>query len=484
MVFSSLEFILYFLPIFLTIYFIVPQNKKYSMVSKNLILFFGSLVFYAFGEPIYVFLMLASIVLNYLLARGMDYCYGKTAYISFRAGLFALSVLVNIGILFFFKYAGFVALNLNIFFYQVLKIDWITLPIISEDSLPLPVGISFYTFQILSYVIDVYKRRYPAEKNFLRLGTYITMFPQLIAGPIVKYPEVRSRLTKRRTTRKSFDHGLKLFILGLGYKVLIANRIGILWTEIERIGYESISPMLAWLGAFAYSFQIYFDFLGYSVMAIGLGKMLGIHIPENFKDPYVSHSVTELWQRWHITLGRWFREYLYFPLGGSRNGKLKTVRNLFVVWLFTGLWHGANWNFLIWGFGWFFLIMIEKLFLKKGLDRFPLFGNLYMLFIIPISWVIFAISDGNRLLIYLSRMFPFIPMQYESNVNAMDFIRYGKNYVLLFVLAILGCIPKIRKTLVQIQRKKWGTPVSYLIFLLCLYFLALGLDNPFMYYKF
>lgn len=483
MVFSGFEFILYFLPIFLAVYYIIPQNRSFSIPLKNFVLLVGSLCFYAFGEPVYVFLMAGSVVVNYLLAQGLDYLYGKPAYVKGRKALFVFILALNVGILFFFKYCGFFALNINILLYKA-NITWITLPVISEESLPLPIGISFYTFQILSYVIDVYRRTYPAEKNFLRLGAYITMFPQLVAGPIVKYTEVKRRLTDRRTTLVGFDHGLKLFILGMGFKVLIANQIGILWTDIERIGYESISTPLAWMGAAAYSFQIYYDFFGYSVMAAGLGKMLGFYLPENFRDPYASKSVTELWQRWHITLGRWFREYLYFPLGGSRCGRGRMVRNLLIVWAVTGFWHGADWNFIFWGLGWFVFIMLEKLFLKKYLDSSRVLGRVYMLFLIPVSWVVFAITEPGRLAVYLNRMFPVVKMDYVPNVNAMDYVRYGKTYALLFAVSILICVPKVRKSLMLIQRSRFGTLAAYVIFLLCLYCLALGMDNPFLYYKF
>lgn len=484
MVFSSLEFILGFLPVFLIIYYIIPQNRKYSLTAKNIVLLLGSLFFYAFGEPIYVFLMIGSIVVNYLIARSLDDLHGKTAYVKARKYLFRFALVLNIGMLFFFKYAGFFAININKFLYNVLKINGFTLPVVSEDSVPLPIGISFYTFQVLSYVIDVYRRRYPAEKNFLRLGAYISMFPQLIAGPIVKYTEVRKSLLDRHTTHVGFDHGLKLFILGMGFKVLIANRIGILWTDIERIGYESISVPLAWMGAAAYSFQIYYDFFGYSLMAAGLGKMIGIRIPENFRDPYAAKSITEFWQRWHITLGRWFHKYLYIPLGGSRKGRLILIRNLFIVWVVTGFWHGADWNYIIWGLGWFVLITLEKLFYKKKLDRSKVLCRIYMLFLIPVSWIVFAVNGLDRLLIYLSRMFPFIKMDYAANVNSQDYIRYGRSYGLLFIIAAIGCIPKVRKSLMLIQRSKIGTITAYVIFVLCLYFLALGMDNPFLYYKF
>ncbi|HPF28700.1 MAG TPA: MBOAT family O-acyltransferase [Lachnospiraceae bacterium] len=484
MVFSSLEFIFGFLPIFLIVYLLIPKKSGAWMECSNLVLLIGSLFFYAVGEPVYVLLMVASILLNYLMARGIEYYAGKKAYLGWRKSLLLIAVLFNGILLFVFKYADFVSLNINRLISYINANLNIGIAFLPHLGLDMPIGISFYTFQILSYVIDVYYQKYPAEKNIISLGTYIAMFPQLIAGPIVKYEEVSKRLRKRKITPIAIDYGLKIFIFGLGAKVLIANRIGILWTDIERIGFESISTPLAWMGAFAYSFQIYFDFFGYSLMAIGLGKMLGFSLPENFKDPYCSRSVTEFWQRWHITLGRWLRDYIYIPLGGNRCSRIYWLRNVAVVWLFTGIWHGADWNFLIWGAGFGILVMIEKLFLKKILDRYRIVSALYMLLIIPISWIVFAISDLNRLVVYLSRMFPFIQMEYESNINSRDFIRYGKLYGILFVIAGICCIPRVRKQLHYIQKKKLGAVVAFLIFILATYFLSQGLDNPFLYYRF
>lgn len=484
MVFSGFVFLIRFLPIFLLIYFAVPAGKKYTIPIKNVILLVGSLFFYAYGEPVYVFLMMASILLNFVLAVGMDYYYGKERYVLHRKGILLLAIVVNVGVLFYFKYYDFFVLNLNILLQKLYVVTGADFGIIPMGVPELPIGISFYTFQILSYVIDVYYRKYSAEKNIVTLGTYISMFPQLIAGPIVQYPMVRQALKKRKVTPGRFDRGLKVFIVGLGAKVIIANQIGTLWTDIERIGYESISTPLAWLGAFAYSFQIYYDFFGYSLMAIGLGMMLGFKMPVNFNNPYVSRSVTEFWQRWHITLGSWFRQYVYIPLGGNREGKGKMVRNLFVVWLLTGLWHGADWNFVIWGMGFFVLQLLEKFFLKKWLDKQRILSALYMLTIVPVSWIIFAISDIKRLGIYLSRLFPFFEVSYVSNVNPDDYIRYGKTYSLVFFMAVLFCVPMVADMVKYLLRKKAGTVATIIIFVLSMYFLSLGLDNPFLYYRF
>lgn len=478
MIFSSLNFIVRFLPIFLIIYYAVPRKIKHSTTIKNFIILAGSLFFYAFGEPVFVFLMIASIVINYFAAKGLDYYLGRQAGKGKRKAILFASVIFNLGMLFFFKYVNFFIINIDIL------LDKLNMPLIPSLSLALPIGISFYTFQILSYVVDVYYERYGAEQSLLTLGTYISMFPQLIAGPIVRYPEVREKLEYREFSSAAFDRGLKLFIFGLAAKVIIANNIGTMWTDIQRVGYENISSAYAWLGAFAYSFQIYYDFYGYSLMAIGLGMMLGFKLPQNFKDPYLAKSATEFWQKWHITLGSWFREYVYIPLGGNREGKLKTYRNLFVVWLFTGLWHGADWNFIIWGLGYYILIAFEKAYLKKYLDKSKVLCRLYMLLIIPVSWVIFGITDIGELGIYLSRMFPFFGGNYESNINTNDFIMHGKEYLPFFIISIFFCIPKVNAFVIKLRKNLLGTFVAFVLFVVCMYYLAIGLDNPFLYFRF
>lgn len=478
MIFSSLDFLVRFLPVFLIIYYAIPRHLTFSTSLKNIVLLVGSLFFYAFGEPVFVFLMVASIVVNYFIAKKMDYYIDKHKGNKKKKTLLIVSAIFNLGMLFFFKYANFVITNIDYL------LDKFGIPAIPLLKLSLPIGISFYTFQILSYVIDVYYERYEAETNIITLGTYISMFPQLIAGPIVRYPEVKGKLVNREFTSAGFDRGLKLFIFGLASKVIIANNIGIMWSDIERVGYENISTAYAWLGALAYSFQIYFDFYGYSLMAIGLGMMLGFKLPQNFKDPYASKSATEFWQRWHITLGSWFREYIYIPLGGNRKGALKQYRNLFVVWLFTGLWHGADWNFIIWGLGFFVILVIEKSFLKKYLDKSKVLSRLYMLLIIPVSWVIFGISDIKKLGVYLSRMFPVFRTTYESNINANDFIKHGKEYLPFFLIAIIFSIPQVNAYVMKIRKNYVGTAIAFVLFIVCLYYLSLGLDNPFLYFRF
>lgn len=450
MVFSSFEFLFRFLPIFLIVYYITP--KKY----KNHVLFAGSILFYALGEAEYVLLLLGCVLINYVIARMM---YRNT--IEGRGGrqrfLLILALCYDFGMLFLYKYSGIV------------------------DHLPL--GISFYTFQIAAYIIDVYRAAVPAEKSFVQLGTYLTMFPQLVAGPIINYSEVRVALGRRRITIVDFEEGLKLLILGLGAKVIIADRIGMLWNSIQSVGFISISTPLAWMGAIAYSIQLYFDFSGYSFMARGLGKMLGFEIPINFKHPYMSKSVSEFWRRWHITLGRWFREYVYIPLGGNRKGKVRTFFNLAVVWSLTALWHGADYNYLIWGGALLIFLGIEKLFLGKWLSKSHVIGHLYVLFVVPLTWMAFAITDVQQLGIYFTKLFPFLG-QTEGALNPLDFVKYLLDYWPLFALGIFFSTP-IPSAFYKVTRKKWiGSIAVGVILVLSIYYLTISTNNPFLYFNF
>ena len=345
MVFSSIVFLFRFLPLFFLLYYLVPERMK------NLILFLGSLIFYAWGEPVYVLLMLFSTVVDYVHGRLLERLRGKRG-----AKLVLLSsVVINLGVLCFFKYADFLIGSVN-------AVLGTKVPLL---SLGLPIGISFYTFQTMSYTIDVYRGQARVQRNLLDFGVYVAMFPQLIAGPIVKYRDVEKSMHHRSITLPDVSEGLKRFCMGLGKKVLLANNIGELWAFVSAMDLRRISMLTAWLGIVAFGFQIYFDFSGYSDMAIGLGRMLGFRFPENFNYPYISASVTEFWRRWHISLGSWFREYVYFPLGGSRRGLPKQLLNILVVWMLTGIWHGAGWNFLLWGLWFAFALMLEKLFLGR-----------------------------------------------------------------------------------------------------------------------
>lgn len=472
MVFSSLSFIFVFLPVFLALYYCVPAK------SKNTFLFLGSLVFYSFGEPLYVILIFASTLINYFFGLGIaKYKTGRVE----RIFLFLLALTYNFGLLLFFKYTNFLVENINLLL-RICGVNWQFFTI----NVSLPLGISFYTFQIVSYIIDVYRGKVKADKSFASLGAYICMFPQLIAGPIVVYSDISDALKKRTISMRNIDLGLKTFIIGLGYKVIIANRIGTLWNEVCTIGFESISTPLAWLGAAAYSMQLYFDFCGYSVMAIGLGEMLGFQMPENFNYPYMSRSVTEFWRRWHMTLGAWFREYVYIPLGGNRKGSMRTIFNLFLVWLLVGFWHGASWNFVIWGLFIFVLLAVEKCFLLKFLNGKNIFSwlisHLYILIYIPVSWVIFAITDFSELGIYLGKMFPFFTTSNAASFN--DFWQLLNSYAPLLITSVIFAVSYPKMLWDKIRDKALGIVILLVVFWYSVYLLAIGVNNPFMYFRF
>lgn len=449
MVFSSFEFLFRFLPVFLVIYYITP--KKW----KNLVLFAASIAFYTVGEAEYVLLLLASVLVNYFFGRVMyqkpEEGRGRKQFI-----LLLLALGYDFGMLFFYKYSGMVQ--------------------------ELPLGISFYTFQSAAYIIDVYRGGIPAEKSLVKLGTYLTMFPQLIAGPIINYSEVRLKMNERTVTPQQFEDGFKLLVIGLGSKVIIADRIGLLWNNIQSIGFESISTVLAWMGAFAYSIQLYFDFLGYSLMAMGLGAMLGFEIPRNFFHPYMSKSVSEFWRRWHITLGRWFREYVYIPLGGNRKGKMRTMCNLLVVWALTALWHGADGNYLIWGASLLVLLMMEKLFLLPHLEKSKVVGHLYLLFVVPLTWVVFAIPEVEQIGVYFTRLFPFFGE--TGLINQQDYFRYLKDYLPLFLMGVIFATPYPAAFYKVIQQKWLGNVLIMGVLGLSLYYLAISTNNPFLYFNF
>ncbi|RKJ50827.1 MBOAT family protein [bacterium 1XD42-8] len=456
MVFSSLLFIFRFMIIFYLIYYIAPIHLR------NLILLIGSLIFYAWGEPRYLILILLSIFINFCLGKGIEKYWESKKKLACLMG----AVLYNIGMLFLFKYAGF-------FIDMISVATGKQLPTLEMD---LPLGISFYTFQILSYVVDVYKGSIQAETSIIRLGTYLCMFPQLIAGPIVIYKDVETQMRKRKYCIENFEEGLKEFSIGLASKVLLANQIGYLWSELEQAGYQGISTLAAWLGVLAFTLQIYFDFFGYSKMAVGLGKMLGFQLPQNFDYPYISRSATEFWRRWHITLGAWFREYLYVPLGGNRKGRTRTYMNLLVVWSVTGLWHGASWNFVLWGVYFYIFISLEKLYLKKWLDRSNIASRVYALLIIGLGWIIFALTDFKDMKNYFSTLF--------SLTGGSDWIYYIRNYGLLLVMGIIFSTPILRKWYEK-QKDKWiGISAVFLLFWASIYFLVDTAYNPFLYFRF
>lgn len=451
MVFSSLLFLFWFIPIFFAVYYLLPAK------CRNTVLFIGSIVFYAWGEPKFLILIFISILVNYLA--------GITMHKNPKLVLI-IALLFDFAMLFVFKYTGFFISNINSIFGTT----------ISDPGLTLPLGISFYTFQIASYVIDLYRGKIKACKNPLTLGTYLVMFPQLIAGPIVVYETVEQELKSRKITFEMVEEGIGTFILGLASKVLIANQVGALWNDLEKIGYTKISMPLAWLGVAAFTLQIYFDFNGYSLMAIGLGKMLGFNIPQNFNSPYVSRSLTEFWRRWHITLSTWFREYVYIPLGGNRKGKARTFLNLFIVWFLTGFWHGAGWNFIIWGLFFFVFLSIEKLFLGKFLEKNVVFSRIYSLLLIGLSWMIFAITDFGLLGQYFKKLF--------SPDFGTDVLYYLRNYGIVIVLGCILSSQVVGKWFSKIRKKASGVIILILLFAVSVAYLADASYNPFLYFRF
>ena len=470
MVFSSIDFIFRFLPVFFLVYVICPSGWK------NLCLFAGSVLFYFYGvkdQPLYLLLFLASIWVNYRIGLKIS---GRK---SKRKKWLVTGCIYNFFWLILFKYSGFLLQNLG----QLLAWMGISAQIpVFEPALP--IGISFYTFQAVSYLIDVYRRDVSCERSFVNFGMYISMFPQLIAGPIVTYSSVRNQIGRRKLSLSGIEEGLREFTIGLGLKVLIANQIGGLWKNVEAIGFESISTQLAWLGLIAFSLQIYFDFYGYSLMAKGLGSMMGFHLPDNFAHPYMSLSVTEFWRRWHMTLGNWFRDYVYVPLGGNRKGKLKTFRNLLAVWVLTGFWHGASWNFLLWGLVLFLLIFTEKLGFGKILTRVRFLGHLYMMFVIPLTWMIFAVTDLNQIMIYFYRLFPFFGQNEKYVYFAGDYLKYAGIYAVSLCAGIIFMTPVPRKIYSRWKNSAASALVLLAVFWGCVYCMKMGMDDPFLYFRF
>lgn len=466
MVFSSTIFLCVYLPLVLLGYYICPKK------GRNLFLLIASLVFYAWGEPKYVFLMIFSILVNYIFGRLMDKHRENKKRLKL---MLVLSVVIDIGLLSVFKYTDFIITNVNAIFganFDLLNIA-------------LPIGISFYTFQAMSYTIDVYRNDVRVQKNLIDFGMYITMFPQLIAGPIVRYADVQDQLADRSVTTADFSEGIMRFVVGLGKKVLLANQMGAVWSEIYALGGD-VSALMAWTGAIAYTFQIYFDFSGYSDMAIGLGRMFGFKFPENFRYPYQSVSITDFWRRWHITLSTWFKEYLYIPLGGNRRGLARQALNLLIVWSLTGFWHGAGWNFVLWGLYYFVILFIEKLFLLKALDKLPkFFRHVYALLLIVIGWVIFASDDVSVLLPYLGSMFGA-----NGAIGGMDVYTLLTKAALLIICCIASTeLPKklFLSAAGAMNEKAAFTLKSVLtIALLALSMILLIGDsyNPFLYFRF
>ena len=468
MLFSSIPFLYYFLPCVIILYFAVPK------CLKNSVILLSSLFFYAWGEPEYLIFMLISITQGYvfgiLIERYHDRKWSKI--------FLAASVLISLGLLGYCKYADFFIRNFN-------AATGLSIPLL---KIALPIGISFYTFQILSYVIDVYRRDAEAQKNYINLAAYIAMFPQLIAGPIVRYTDIAGQLENRKHSMDDIAAGIRRFLIGLSKNILIANILGEL-ISIYKASQEK-SVMFLWLYAIAYMLHVYFDFSGYSDMAIGLGRVFGFHFPENFNYPYISGSITEFWRRWHMSLGTWFRDYLYIPLGGNRRSRPRWLFNIFIVWVATGFWHGAEWNFVLWGILFAVLLMAEKLWLLKILNQLKLhfFKHIYTLFLVTISFVIFDAVSVREAFSTIISMLGF------SSLPAVSFesIYYLKSYAVILMTAILGATPVMAGFIRRIRQMKYGTPVInvfelvYLTALLvvCTAYLIDGSFNPFLYFRF
>ena len=471
MVFSSLLFLFRFLPIVFLVYVITPKKLK------NFVLFLASLIFYAWGEPKYVVLMIFSTVVDFIHGD-LVYRFKKKGNIKAARCFVASSAIINLGLLGYFKYSGLIIESLG----AVLKKDF-TIP-----DIALPIGISFYTFQTMSYTIDIYRGKCKPQKNIIDFGAYVALFPQLIAGPIVSYHQIDQELRERKMTTKGFYEGILCFMAGLSKKVLLANNAGLLFDQVKALGSRQ-SVVAAWIGLLAYSFQIYFDFSGYSDMAIGLGKMLGFHFPKNFDYPYISKSITEFWRRWHITLSSWFRDYVYIPLGGNRKGLIKQIRNIAIVWILTGIWHGASYNYVLWGVYFGLLLILEKMFLKKWLDRIPaVFSHLYSIFFILMGWLIFSFEALGEGMAYGKVMFGMAEVAFAN-----DMVLYLiRNYGLLLIVCLIGCTPLIKKwAKVCLESKKHQglvtvavNVVMILLFVIITAYLVDASYNPFLYFRF
>ena len=466
MVFSSIVFLYIFLPIMLLLYFIVPSK------FKNAIMILASLEFFAWGEIRYIFIMLVLAVMDFVCGKQITkYQNNKKKKILFLM----INVVVNLGILFFFKYADFIITNIN-------NLTGLSIPLL---NIPLPIGVSFNTFQSLSYIIDVYRGTVKCEKSFYNYLTYTTLFPQIIAGPIVRYETVDEELETKNISMDNFSAGMKRFIIGLGKKVLIANSVGALWNTIETGNYSELSMLFAWIGIIAFALQIYFDFSGYSDMAIGLAQIFGMKFDENFNYPYISKSITEFWRRWHITLSSWFRDYIYIPLGGNRRGLAIQIRNILIVWFLTGAWHGASWNFILWGVYFGVILILEKLFLLKVLEKLPnIIRHIYAIVIILVSWAIFAFEDLAKVGEYIKAMF------INSNLWDNEALYYLQNYWVLILIGAICSIPLWKKLKEKIDSKnskglEFITSLGYVaILILSTASLVTNSFNPFLYFRF
>ena len=467
MLFSSIPFLYYFLPLVLAVYFLTPR------AGKNAVLFLSSLLFYAWGEPRFCIFMLLSILQGYVFGRLIE----KYAQNKKRSKLFlTASVALSLALLAYCKYADFFLSSVNAVTGLSFKLLHVTLPI----------GISFYTFQILSYVVDVYRGSVPAQKSFLKLGTYIAMFPQLIAGPIVRYTDIAPQLDSRQTTLEDVSSGACRFVIGLSKKVLLANVLYELITAFQES--QDLSVLYYWLYAVSFTLQLYFDFSGYSDMAIGLGRIFGFRFQENFNYPYISGSITEFWRRWHISLGSWFRDYVYIPLGGNRVSKVKWLRNILVVWMLTGLWHGASWNFVLWGLGFAVLLVAEKLVYGRLLQRTHVLKHVYTLLLVTLSFVLFNADSVSEAVSQLGAMFGAGGLPLVSTEG----VYYLKSYAGTFLFAAIGATPLVSNAISRFGKTRFGAqaltvlqPLVMLALLAaCTAFLVDGSFNPFLYFRF
>ncbi len=476
MVFSSLTFLFAFLPIVFIIYYAVPQK------AKNVVILVSGLLFYAWGEPIYVLAMILSTFIDYTAGRIIDKYDNKP---KIRTICLIVSLVMNIGLLGTFKYLGFLINSVN---------GWFGLSI-PNPNLPLPIGISFFTFQSMSYTIDLYRRNIKVQKSAVNFIAFVTLFPQIVAGPIVRYEDVQNELEYRSITEKMLGDGISRFITGLGKKVLIANNIGMLWTQVKGMDYGELSAVTAWLGILAFTFQIYFDFSGYSDMAIGLGKMMGFNFPENFNYPYMSHSISEFWRRWHMTLGAWFKSYIYIPLGGNRKGLPRTIVNLLIVWAITGIWHGASWNFMLWGVYFGVLIILERLFMGKVLEKIPSFFSwLYTFVLVVFGWVMFEAVDTSIVNVgeMFGQVFSYIGAMFGANGMVMDNTASFAivNYGVMFAICILGSSDMLKNAADYIRKKapewiQYGFPVAQTaVMLASVAYITTSSYNPFLYFNF
>lgn len=467
MVFSSLTFLYFFLPIVLGLYFISP------IMIKNLIIFISGILFYAWGEPIYVLVMILSTLIDYTAGLLIHKYDDKP---KLRLIFLLVSLVMNLGLLGVFKYGSFIITNINDIFGLSIK----------DPQLPLPIGISFFTFQSMSYTIDMYLRKIKVQKNVISFSSYVSLFPQIVAGPIVRYEDVAAEIDDRTINVDMVAEGIGTFVKGLAKKIILANNIGVIWTTVKAMEYSEISALTAWVGILAFTFQIYFDFSGYSDMAVGLGKMLGFNFPQNFDYPYISKSVSEFWRRWHMTLGSWFRSYVYIPLGGNRHGKFKTLRNLFIVWFLTGMWHGASWNFILWGLYFGILIIIERIGFGKVLEKIPSFFSWLYTFIIAVfGWVLFEITNLSDLAQFFKAMFAGSGL-FVDNTG----LYLLTSNILIFALCIFGSTTITKRVYEKINSAnvkiiQVAAPIVQLVLmLLCTAYLVDATNNPFLYFNF